>query len=248
VRPLYVECNLAIVPTLVSAGTNLKVLEAMAMERAVVSTSSGCAGLDLTHGESVWIGDTAEDFARAVAVLVEDAELRRRIAVEARRHAEAHFDWCKLGELQRELWEDVASAGLVVRSAAEADLGGIARIQEASPEAVSWDPHGYLEQQCRVAVLGEHVAGFAVARRVSPDEYELLNLAVDPKLRRHGVASALVRDLLRNAGGAWFLEVRETNRAARNLYEKFGFREVGRRAGYYQPDGESAVVMRMQSC
>ena len=45
VRPLYEEANLVLVPTLVSAGTNVKVLEAMAMERAVVSTSSGCAGL-----------------------------------------------------------------------------------------------------------------------------------------------------------------------------------------------------------
>ena len=49
VRPLYVEANLVLVPTLVSAGTNLKVLEAMAMERAVVSTSPGCAGLGLEH-------------------------------------------------------------------------------------------------------------------------------------------------------------------------------------------------------
>ena len=54
VRPLYVEANLAIVPTTVSAGTNVKVLEAMAMQRAVVSTPSGCAGLGFLHGHSVW--------------------------------------------------------------------------------------------------------------------------------------------------------------------------------------------------
>ena len=64
VRPLYVECNLVIVPTTVSAGTNLKVLEAMAMERAVVSTSCGCAGLGLKHGASVSIADDADSFAR----------------------------------------------------------------------------------------------------------------------------------------------------------------------------------------
>ena len=52
-RPLYVEANLVIVPTTVSAGTNVKVLEAMAMQRAVVSTTSGCAGLGLLHGHSV---------------------------------------------------------------------------------------------------------------------------------------------------------------------------------------------------
>ena len=80
VRPLYVEANLAIVPTLVSAGTNLKVLEAMAMDRAVVSTSSGCAGLGLEHSVNVWIADQPEDFAHAIQTLLEDHTLRRRIA------------------------------------------------------------------------------------------------------------------------------------------------------------------------
>ncbi len=64
VRPLYVEANLVIVPTTVSAGTNVKVLEAMAMERAVVSTPSGCAGLGLLHGHSVWVGETPAGFRR----------------------------------------------------------------------------------------------------------------------------------------------------------------------------------------
>ena len=62
VRPLYVQANLVIVPTTVSAGTNVKVLEAMAMQRAVVSTTSGCAGLGLLHGHSVWVADTPEAF------------------------------------------------------------------------------------------------------------------------------------------------------------------------------------------
>jgi len=63
VRPLYVDCNLVIVPTTVSAGTNLKVLEAMAMERVVVSTSCGCAGLGLEHDRSIYIADDASAFA-----------------------------------------------------------------------------------------------------------------------------------------------------------------------------------------
>ena len=54
VRPLYVETNLLLVPTLCSAGTNVKALEAMAMQRAMVTTPSGCAGLNLLHGQSVW--------------------------------------------------------------------------------------------------------------------------------------------------------------------------------------------------
>jgi hypothetical protein len=58
VRPLYVEANLVLVPTTVSAGTNIKALVAMAMRRAVESASSGCAGLGPTHGHNVWIADT----------------------------------------------------------------------------------------------------------------------------------------------------------------------------------------------
>src|SRR4029078_2586539 len=84
VRPLYAECNLVLVPTTVSAGTNVKVLEAMAMQRAVVSTTSGGAGLGLRHGHSVWVGDPAEAFAAGIATLISDPERRAQIAEAAR--------------------------------------------------------------------------------------------------------------------------------------------------------------------
>jgi len=103
VRPLYVEANLVIVPTTVSAGTNVKVLEAMAMQRAVVSTTSGCAGLGLLHGHSVWVGDTPEAFAAGVATLIGDPERRVQIAQAAHGHAMRNFDWAAIGEKQREL-------------------------------------------------------------------------------------------------------------------------------------------------
>ena len=66
-------------------------------------TPSGCAGLGLVHGESVWVADTAEAFAEGVAALVLDSERRRRIAQAARLHAMRHFDWTVIGEKQREL-------------------------------------------------------------------------------------------------------------------------------------------------
>lgn len=248
VRPLYVEANLVVVPTLVSAGTNVKVLEAMAMERAAVSTSCGCAGLGLEHGASVWIADTAEDFAQGVARLLTDQALRPGIARAARRQAEACFDWQGLGELQRDLWRDLSSPGLVIRRAAEDDLEGIRRVQEASPEAVSWDPAGYLAHDCRVAALGDRLAGFIVARRLTEGESEILNLAVDPELRRRGVAGWLLGETLAAAPGSCFLELRHSNQAARKLYDTFGFRVVARRPGYYQDTGEDAVVMRLESC
>ena len=107
VRPLYVDSNLVIVPTTVSAGTNVKVLEAMAMQRAVVSTVSGCAGLGLTHGHSVWVGDTPEAFAAGVATLLADPERRAQIARAAYDHAVRNFDWRAIGEKQRALLREL---------------------------------------------------------------------------------------------------------------------------------------------
>jgi polysaccharide biosynthesis protein PslH len=107
VRPLYVEANLALVPTTVSAGTNLKVLEAMAMRRAVVSTTSGCAGLGLLHGQSVWIGNTPESFGAGIATLLADPERRAQIAENAYWHAVRNFGWQAIGEKQRNLLSEI---------------------------------------------------------------------------------------------------------------------------------------------
>jgi glycosyltransferase involved in cell wall biosynthesis len=109
VRPLYVESNLVLVPTTVSAGTNVKVLEAMAMQRAVVSTSSGCAGLGLLHNHSVWIGDTPEAFAAGIATLINDPERRAQIAQAAYGHAMRKFGWGAIGEKQRELLREATA-------------------------------------------------------------------------------------------------------------------------------------------
>jgi len=104
VRPLYVDTNLVVVPTTVSAGTNVKVLEAMAMERAVVSTTSGCAGLGLVDRESVHVADSAAGFAAAVTDLLRDNDKRRKMAVAAREHAFRNFDWKAIGQKQRDLF------------------------------------------------------------------------------------------------------------------------------------------------
>ena len=103
VRPLYVEANLVIVPTTVSAGTNVKVLEAMAMQRAVVSTASGSAGLGLLHGHSVWQADAPQAFAAGIATLIADPERRAQIALAAYGHAVRNFSWTAIGEKQRDL-------------------------------------------------------------------------------------------------------------------------------------------------
>jgi glycosyltransferase involved in cell wall biosynthesis len=110
VRPLYVASNLIIVPTTVSAGTNVKVLEAMAMQRAVVSTTSGCAGLGLLHDHSVWVADTPQAFAAGIATLINDPDRRAQLALAAHGVARRNFDWSAIGECQRDLLRSAAES------------------------------------------------------------------------------------------------------------------------------------------
>jgi ribosomal protein S18 acetylase RimI-like enzyme/glycosyltransferase involved in cell wall biosynthesis len=243
VRPLYAAANIVIVPTMVSAGTNLKVLEAMAMERVVVSTTSGAAGLGLEHGSSVWIADRPEEFAGGISQLLADFALRTQIARNARARAEKQFDWSALGALQRAMWSNLLPAYVIqVRRGEQADLAAITHIQADSHGASHWDPSSYLTYDLKVAVVDETVAGFLVSRCVAPDEIEILNVAVDDRFRRRGVASKLIQSF---AQERVFLEVRESNLEARALYEKLGFIRVGRRENYYEDPVEAALVMRL---
>ena len=248
VRPLYVESNLALVPTLVSAGTNLKVLEAMAMDRAVVSTPSGCQGLGLVHGVNVWIAESAESFAAGIRTLLLDRALRQRIAAAGRVHAEQNFGWKQIGSRQRALVRDLINQRhLAIRRAAPEEIPQIFAIQATAPESSQWQPADYLTYDCHLAVLDERLAGFLVSRRVAEGEREILNVAVHPEFRRTGVATELIRAELARWPGVHFLEVRESNTAARKLYELLGFQQVGVRAEYYENPPETGIVMRIFS-
>jgi len=113
-----------------------------------------------------------------------------------------------------------------------------------SPEASQWDPEGF---DVTVAEVAGRVVGFLVTRAIA-DEVEILNLAVDPVNRRSGVARALVRPLLEMPSVSVFLEVRESNTAARGLYQTLRFHEVSRRRGYYESPCEDGIVMKFHSC
>jgi glycosyltransferase involved in cell wall biosynthesis len=92
-RPLYAGAAVVVVPLEVSAGTNIKVLEAMACGKPVITTPVGCAGLRLQDGCDAVIRTDWDAFAEAVGDFLDDAGLRRSIGVRARRTAADRFSW-----------------------------------------------------------------------------------------------------------------------------------------------------------
>jgi ribosomal-protein-alanine N-acetyltransferase len=98
-----------------------------------------------------------------------------------------------------------------------------------------------------LAEQGSAVIGYIIAQH-AVDEAEILNLGVAPARQHEGIGRALAGEMLaglRLLGVAKvFLEVRESNAAARRLYAVLGFTEVGRRRDYYRLPLEDAVVLR----
>jgi polysaccharide biosynthesis protein PslH len=106
VRAAYARAALVIAPLRASAGTNIKILEAMAMGKPIVSTRAGVNGLDLQPGEGFILADSAEDFARALEDLLADAAARARLGAAARKIVEHCYNWDVIARAQIELYAE----------------------------------------------------------------------------------------------------------------------------------------------
>jgi len=93
VRPWIDGADVVIVPLRIGGGTRLKILEAMAMGKAVVSTTMGAEGLDVVPERDLLIADDAAGFVAQIGRLLEDPELARRIGASARRVVESRYSW-----------------------------------------------------------------------------------------------------------------------------------------------------------
>ncbi|MFY9559636.1 MAG: ribosomal protein S18-alanine N-acetyltransferase [Terriglobales bacterium] len=138
---------------------------------------------------------------------------------------------------------------VTIRSAGLDDVPAILALEREAASASHWTPEQYTRLVegglVLVAEAETKVSGFVCAQ-VLAEEWEIENVVVAAQARRRGIADALLRELLGHirsqAGETVWLEVRESNQPARRLYEKHGFREAGRRRGYYQEPVEDAVL------
>jgi ribosomal-protein-alanine N-acetyltransferase len=141
---------------------------------------------------------------------------------------------------------------VLIRPATSADIPSILALERASPPAAHWSEAEYhhifeSNEPRRLALIFERqgVRAFLVARTTTP-EWELENIVVAEDNRRQSLATMLVRELQQHArtegAHAIFLEVRQSNTAARALYHGCGFEITGRRFGYYRCPEEDAII------
>ncbi len=145
---------------------------------------------------------------------------------------------------------------LSIRAAAPGDLPAMMALEQQAATAAHWSGEQYaalfsVADSGRVALVvsdDSGIQGFVIAHVVR-DEWEIENIAVAGAVRRCGLGTRLLGELLDMARArratAVFLEVRESNHAARALYEKWAFLESGRRRRYYQDPDEDAILYRI---
>lgn len=148
---------------------------------------------------------------------------------------------------------------VVIRTAGAGDLDAIMAIEQASFGASAWE-RATMQQEIAsdwgryVIAVDEdddgRTVGYAGLRAVGV-EGDVQTIAVAAGARGRGIGRALLAELLAEAGRRGvrelFLEVRADNPVARGLYESVGFREIGVRPRYYQPEDVDAVVMKRES-
>jgi ribosomal-protein-alanine N-acetyltransferase len=139
-----------------------------------------------------------------------------------------------------------------VRTAGPEDLARVIAIEHRS-FGDPWSPEALLGEltpdAMRLPLVAERdgqVVGFLMAWFVA-DQLHVLNIAADPRCRRQGIGTALLREAARRGLAAGLveatLEVRRTNAVGRSFYRRHGFHETGVRKRYYADNGEDAIIL-----
>lgn len=145
---------------------------------------------------------------------------------------------------------------MLIRRGTSADIPDVMALERRAPAAAHWSREQYqnifsFDAPSRVLLIlkqATSMRGFIVGRALD-NEWEIENLVVPEAMRRRGFGSRLLQEFLLLARGRGAkeisLEVRESNLAARRLYEKLAFVESGRRQSYYTEPPEDAIVYHL---
>jgi len=143
-----------------------------------------------------------------------------------------------------------APAGIEIRPLAYPDLPQVISVERRvfpTPWSLAMFVLELSKQSgvCLAAFEGERLAGYLICSRYDT-VWHIMNIAVDTRYQRRGLATALLNELYRRVGdpeARFTLEVRRSNTGAIRLYEREGFRVAGLRRRYYQDNNEDALVM-----
>jgi glycosyltransferase involved in cell wall biosynthesis len=119
VRPYMERAAAYVVPLRVGGGTRLKIFEAMAMEKPIISTTIGAEGLPITDGRELLLADTPESFAVAAVKVLQDRDIASALAKRAATLVRGEFGWQKVAERFANICEETlpgkqAKPGLTV--------------------------------------------------------------------------------------------------------------------------------------
>jgi polysaccharide biosynthesis protein PslH len=123
--PEFARAAVFVVPLRIASGTRIKILEAAAMARPIVSTRVGAEGLDFVDGEEIVLADDPTDFTRAAADLLTDPERRRRMGQAARRRVEAQYSMRVLRGSLRETLENLGLSGAAQTQVVQGQAGPV---------------------------------------------------------------------------------------------------------------------------
>jgi glycosyltransferase involved in cell wall biosynthesis len=110
IRREMTKASVYIVPLRIGGGTRLKIYDAMSMGKAIVSTSIGCEGIDVTDGHDIMIADSPAEFAHKVIQLMQNPDLRDQLGRNARRSVEERFSWKKIAPRLEHTLAEAAAA------------------------------------------------------------------------------------------------------------------------------------------
>jgi len=108
IRPYVGQASVVVVPIRIGSGTRIKILDTMAMGKAIVSTSVGCEGLNIANGRNIMVADDPKSFSESVIELLNDAKMRGEIEKEARDLAKT-YDWGRMVEKQEAVYQHLVS-------------------------------------------------------------------------------------------------------------------------------------------